>query len=66
VELYGSHWGRSTDSAEVELLLDEALRVLVAMKLVAIDGELVRPRPALARFQSPEVRHPRSPEGVFA
>ena len=62
VERYGSHWGRSPDSAEVELLLDNALRVLVALKLVGVDGELVRPLPALARFQSAAVRAPHRPE----
>lgn len=64
VQRYGSHWGRSTDGEEVALLLDEALRVLVAMKLVAIDGELVRPLPALARFQSADVRAPHATEGA--
>jgi uncharacterized protein (TIGR02678 family) len=66
VERYGSHWGRTSDAAEVAALLDEALRVLVATKLVAVEGELVRPRPALARFQSADVRAPRSPRGVTA
>lgn len=59
VERYGAHWGRSTDGEEVALLLDEALRVLAALKLVAIEDELVRPLPALARFRSAEVRAPR-------
>lgn len=59
VERYGAHWGRSTAGEEVALLLDEALRVLSALKLVAIEEELVRPLPALARFRSPEVRAPR-------
>lgn len=58
VGLYGEHWGRSADGESVALLLDEALQVLSAMKLVQIEGELVRPRPALARFSSPEVRYP--------
>jgi uncharacterized protein (TIGR02678 family) len=58
VERYGVHWGRSTDGEEVALLLDEALRVLAALKLVAIDGELVRPLPALARFRTTEVHAP--------
>jgi uncharacterized protein (TIGR02678 family) len=64
VERYGANWGRSANPDEVSALLDEALRVLVAMKLVAIDDELVRPRPALARFQSPEVRPPHTSKGV--
>jgi uncharacterized protein (TIGR02678 family) len=58
VELYGEHWGRSADGESVALLLDEALQVLGAMKLVDIDGELVRPLPAIARFSSAEVRYP--------
>lgn len=66
VERYGKNWGRSTEPDEISLLLDEALRVLVAMKLVAIDGDFVRPRPAVARFQSPEVRQPHRSEGVAA
>lgn len=66
VERFGSHWGRSPDSAEVELLLDDALRVLIAMKLVAVDGELVRPLPALARFQNADVLAPRRTEGALA
>lgn len=61
VERYGRHWGRSTDGEEVALLLDEALRVLTALKLILVDGELVRPLPALARFRGAEVRAPRGP-----
>ncbi len=66
LEQYGTNWGRGTDSAAVATLTDETVRVLLAMKLIAIDGELITPRPALARFQSPEVRSPRTHEGVPA
>jgi uncharacterized protein (TIGR02678 family) len=64
VERYGSHWGRSGDSEEVSRLLDEALRVLTAMKLITVGGELVRPLPAIARFQSTDVLAPHATEGA--
>jgi uncharacterized protein (TIGR02678 family) len=58
VEQYGTNWGRATDAASVEHLLEEGLNVLARMKLIQRDGELVSPLPALARFSSPEVRGP--------
>ncbi len=60
VEQYGTNWGRATDAASIERLLEEALNVLARMKLIQRDGELVSPLPALARFSSPEVRGPTS------
>jgi uncharacterized protein (TIGR02678 family) len=60
---YGPNWGRTSDTASVELLLDEAVSVLVRMKLVELDGDLIRPLPALARFASPSVYEPTPDKG---
>jgi uncharacterized protein (TIGR02678 family) len=63
VERYHAHWGRHNDGESVALLLDEALSVLAQMRLVRVDGELIEPLPAVARFCGVEVIDPLAPNG---
>lgn len=61
VERYHAHWGRHNDGESVALLLDEALSVLSQMRLVRVDGDLIEPLPAVARFSGVEVVDPLAP-----
>jgi uncharacterized protein (TIGR02678 family) len=59
LERYARHWGRDTDGESVALLLEEALSVLIRMKLVRVEHDRVIALPALARFRAPQIQDPR-------
>lgn len=60
---FHQHWGRGADGESVALLLDDALDVLSRMKLVRVDGDLIHPRPAVARFCGVQVIDPLAAAG---